>query len=59
MVGSLGHGMRGAGASFGFPPITALGARLEEAAANRDAIRASDLLRELDSYLEAVQPACA
>src|SRR4051812_18955255 len=58
-VRSLAHGMRGAGGSFGFPPITHIGARLEEAAANRHAVLARELLRQLESYLDGVRGASA
>jgi PAS domain S-box-containing protein len=51
---SLGHGMRGAGGSYGFPPITELGARLEEAATKRNGALTRDLLGELESYLDRV-----
>ncbi len=53
-VGRLGHSMRGAGASFGFQPITDLGAALEEAAecADDDAMRRC--VEELSTYLDRV-----
>jgi CheY-like chemotaxis protein len=57
VVRSLAHGMRGAGSSFGFPPITHIGTRLEEAAANQHAVLARELLGQLDAYLETVPAA--
>jgi CheY-like chemotaxis protein/HPt (histidine-containing phosphotransfer) domain-containing protein len=44
---SLGHGMRGAGGSFGFEAITDLGAALERAAQNADAGMSRKWLDEL------------
>jgi len=55
IVTSLGHGMKGAGGSFGFQPITDIGAALEEAAGNEDDVLARKVLRELHSYLDGVE----
>jgi CheY-like chemotaxis protein len=48
----LGHGMRGAGTSFGFPVITDIGADLEKAAGCGDADAARGWVEELDAYLD-------
>jgi CheY-like chemotaxis protein/HPt (histidine-containing phosphotransfer) domain-containing protein len=57
-VESLGHGMKGAGGSFGFQAITDIGAALEQAAesADNDALRKGVI--ELSSYLDRVEIAC-
>ena len=54
-VESLGHGMKGAGGSWGFQAITDIGAALEEAAssANTDASRMQ--VGELSKYLDRVE----
>ena len=53
-VRRTGHGMAGAGSSYGFDHITRVGQRLEAAAVAQD-MRAIDLLRrELDDYLTRV-----
>jgi DNA-binding NarL/FixJ family response regulator len=59
VVRSLGHGMRGAGASFGFQAITDIGAALEEAAARGDEALLRKQVRRLEDYLEGVTVASA
>jgi len=51
----IGHNLNGTGGSFGFPRITELGARIEQAAKDRaiEVIRPS--IDELASYLQQVQ----
>jgi PAS domain S-box-containing protein len=51
-VERLGHGMRGAGTSFGFPVITDLGAALEKAAGSADADAARGQVEELSAHLD-------
>ena len=51
-VGSLGHGMKGAGGSYGFAAITDIGAALEQAADDADNEAARRLVRELSGYLD-------
>jgi HPt (histidine-containing phosphotransfer) domain-containing protein len=48
---SLGHQMKGAGAGYGFQPITDLGAAVEAAAKSHDAPRLVELARALSEYL--------
>jgi HPt (histidine-containing phosphotransfer) domain-containing protein len=54
-VESIGHSMRGAGSSYGFPAITDIGAALEIAAASADAIASRKLVDELSGYLDGVE----
>jgi PAS domain S-box-containing protein len=56
-VARLGHGMKGAGASFGFQPITDIGAALEQEAASADAAAARRWVAELSAYLDRVDVA--
>jgi PAS domain S-box-containing protein len=53
----MGHNMKGIGSSYGFPPITEIGRRLEEAAVagTKDEIRKQ--VEELADYLERVDVA--
>ena len=57
----LGHNMKGAGAAYGFPEITNLGAALETAARTADDATARSLTEQLADYLSrvAVVPAFA
>ncbi len=54
-VETLGHGMRGAGGSYGFQVITDIGAELEQAAGNVDADASRKWVGELSSYLDRVE----
>ena len=54
-VESLGHGMKGAGGSFGFEAITDIGAALEQAAASTDTDASRKCVGELSSYLDHVE----
>ena len=51
----LGHNMKGAGAAYGFPEITNLGAALETAAHTADAAIARSLTEQLADYLSRVE----
>jgi hypothetical protein len=53
-VGVIGHSMRGSGGSYGFPELTALGARIEEAARVRDEHECHKLAQELTLFLARV-----
>ncbi|HEV8096819.1 MAG TPA: PAS domain S-box protein [Burkholderiales bacterium] len=55
VVASLGHGMKGAGASWGFQPITDIGAALEHAAGSADRDASRKWVGELSSYLDRVE----
>ena len=54
-VESLGHGMKGAGSSWGFDAITDIGAALEQAAKSADADASRKWVGELSRYLERVE----
>jgi PAS domain S-box-containing protein len=54
-VESLGHGMRGAGGSWGFQGITDIGAALEQAAKSTDTDASRKWVGELSRYLDRVE----
>jgi CheY-like chemotaxis protein/HPt (histidine-containing phosphotransfer) domain-containing protein len=54
IVEHLGHGMKGAGGSWGFPQITDIGAALEQAAAIADDTGSRKWIGELTRYLDRV-----
>jgi len=54
-VESLGHGMKGAGGSWGFQAITDIGAALEQAAESADTDASRKWVGELSRYLERVE----
>ena len=54
-VESLGHGMKGAGGSWGFHAITDIGAALEQAAGSADTDASRKCVGELSSYLDRVE----
>ena len=54
-VESLGHGMKGAGGSYGFQAITDIGAALEQAALSADADASRRWVGELSRYLDRVE----
>ena len=54
-VGSLGHGMRGAGGSWGFQAITDIGAALEQSAERADTDASRKSVGELSTYLDRVE----
>jgi hypothetical protein len=43
-LGTLGHNLHGSGRSFGFPPLSVLGAQIEAAAMAGDTSRLTELL---------------
>ncbi len=51
----IGHNLNGTGGSFGFPRITELGARIEQAAKDRAIEEIRHAIDELGRYLEQVQ----
>ena len=51
----LGHGMRGAGGSYGFQAITDIGAALEQAAESADTYASRKWVDELSRYLDRVE----
>ena len=54
-VERLGHGMKGAGGSWGFQAITDIGAALEQAAESADSDASRKCVGELSSYLDRVE----
>jgi CheY-like chemotaxis protein/HPt (histidine-containing phosphotransfer) domain-containing protein len=54
-IRALGHKMRGSGAGYGFPEITAIGERLELAAQNRHARNIREHLTELSARLDVLE----
>jgi CheY-like chemotaxis protein/HPt (histidine-containing phosphotransfer) domain-containing protein len=54
-VGSLGHGMKGAGGSWGFQAITDIGAALEHAAESADTDASRKWVSELSRYLDRIE----
>jgi HPt (histidine-containing phosphotransfer) domain-containing protein len=54
-VENLGHGMRGAGGSWGFQAITDIGAGLEQAAESADSDASRKWVGELSRYLDRVE----
>ena len=55
IVESLGHGMKGAGGSWGFHAITDIGAALEQAAKSADNDASRKCMGELSTYLDRIQ----
>jgi len=54
-VANLGHGMKGAGGSWGFQAITDIGDALEQAAASADNDASRKWVGELSTYLDRVE----
>lgn len=54
-VQALGHRMKGTGKSYGFPEISRIGAAIELAAHQNDAVALERLVGELDAYLTRVK----
>jgi len=54
-VENLGHGMKGAGGSWGFQGITDIGAALERAAESADNEGSRKWVGELSRYLDRVE----
>ena len=54
-VEKLGHGMKGAGGSYGFQAITDIGAALEQAARSTDTDTSRKWVGELSRYLDRVE----
>src|SRR4030095_3409705 len=54
-VESLGHGMKGAGGSWGFQAITDIGAALEQAGVSADTVASHKWVGELSTYLDRVE----
>ncbi len=54
-VRRLGHGIKGAGAGYGFPEISSLGGIIEEAAKSNNASCIEEALDMLSEYLSVVE----
>ena len=54
-VESLGHGMKGAGGSYGFQAVTDIGAALEQTAESADTDASRKWVGELSRYLDRVE----
>jgi histidine phosphotransfer protein HptB len=54
-IQQIGHNLKGTGASYGFPRITRLGARLESAAKAGDRTEITTQLRDLTGYLRVIK----
>jgi two-component system sensor histidine kinase/response regulator len=54
-IRAIGHKMRGSGAGYGFPEITAIGQRVELAAQSRDEKNTREHLAELSAHLDALE----
>jgi len=53
----LGHGMKGAGSGYGFPEISRLGKRIEEAAKAGNTREIEDAIDMLGEYLSVIEVA--
>lgn len=51
-VATLGHRLKGSGASYGFPALTEMGAELEQAGKEGDFAQASRLAARVQDYLD-------
>ena len=51
----IGHSLKGSGGGYGFPALSAIGARIERAALAADAAALEGLLAEYADYLQRVK----
>ena len=51
-LAEIGHSLKGSGGTFGFPELTALGARLEEVALDADGSATAAAIGELTQFIE-------
>lgn len=54
-VAGLAHQIKGTGGTFGFRPVSEIGARIEESANNRDPARVMDAISELEEFVRFVR----
>jgi len=54
-IGTIAHNMRGNGVSYGFPDVSEIGLRLEEAASASDARLVEEQIERLEAYLERIR----
>ena len=52
-----GHGLKGTGSAYGFPPLTVMGAAIEQAARGQRAEELREHLTDLEEYLGRVEVA--
>ena len=55
LVERIGHGMKGAGAGFGFDPITDIGANIEKAARVKDLEEVQKAICQLTDYIQNIE----
>jgi HPt (histidine-containing phosphotransfer) domain-containing protein len=53
----LGHQMKGSGRSYGFPDVSDIGARIEEAAGDRRVVALEAMLLELKDLIQRLEQA--
>jgi HPt (histidine-containing phosphotransfer) domain-containing protein len=54
-IGSLAHGIKGSGSSYGFPLISSIGQDLEDAALEKNTAKVLQSMTRLKSYLASVE----
>jgi HPt (histidine-containing phosphotransfer) domain-containing protein len=54
-VNRLGHQMKGSGRSYGFPDVSEIGARIEEAAGDRRVVALEAMLLELKDLIQRLE----
>ncbi len=57
IMNRLGHQMKGSGRSYGFPDVSELGARIEEAAGDRRVVALEAMLLELQDLIQRLEQA--
>jgi HPt (histidine-containing phosphotransfer) domain-containing protein len=58
-IGRIGHTIRGSGGSFGFPSVSDVGSRLEDAAGRQDGIAVGQCLDALRASIATAEQAIA
>jgi HPt (histidine-containing phosphotransfer) domain-containing protein len=51
----LGHNMRGSAGAYGLPPLSDIGARMEDAAVQRDSAAVADAVAAMRAFLPTVK----
>jgi len=55
LLRKLGHNMRGSAGAYGLPPLSEIGARIEDAAQAQDGAPIGPALEDLQQFLQAVK----